>query len=85
MAQIAKVSQKVQLRSSGHKFYELLKNKMDFVFQMFPEVYKSWKVLEGNGLAHGSIIYLKYDVGEYLLIIVLIDFVLFSVNHLNYV
>ncbi|XP_022935319.1 kirola-like [Cucurbita moschata] len=62
MAQIAKVSQKVQLRSSGHKFYELLKNKMDFVFQMFPDVYKSWKVLEGNGLAHGSIIHLKYNV-----------------------
>ena len=84
MAQIAKVSQEVQLRSSAPKFYEFLKNKMDFVFQMFPEIYKSWKVVEGNGYAHGSVIQLKYNVGEYLFIIFLIDFVLFRVNQFQY-
>ncbi|XP_022935144.1 kirola-like isoform X1 [Cucurbita moschata] len=62
MAQIAKVSQEVELRSSAPKFYEFLKNKMDFVFQMFPEIYKSWKVVEGNGYAHGSVIQLKYNI-----------------------
>ncbi|CAK9317971.1 unnamed protein product [Citrullus colocynthis] len=65
MAQIAKISEQVQLKSSGHKFYEFFKNKMDYVFlQMFPEIYQSCKVVEGNGFSHGNIIHLKYNAGK---------------------
>ncbi|XP_038893753.1 kirola-like [Benincasa hispida] len=65
MAQIAKISKQVQLKSSGHKFYEFFKNNMDYIFvQMFPEIYQSGKVVEGNGFSHGSVIHLKYNAGK---------------------
>ncbi|XP_022982738.1 major latex protein 146-like [Cucurbita maxima] len=64
MAQIAKISQQVQLKCCGHKFYEFFKNKMECVFQMFPEICCSWKVLEGNEFSHVRVIHLKYVVGS---------------------
>lgn len=64
MAQNAKISRQVQLKCCGHKFYELFKNKMGCVFQMFPEICSSWKVLEGNEFAHVRVIHVKYVVGE---------------------
>ena len=64
MAQIAKISEQVQLKCSGHKFYDFFTNKMDSVIQMFPHIVTSYKILEGNGFAHGSVIHLKYNIGE---------------------
>ena len=64
MAQIAKISEQVHLKSSAHKVYDFLKNKMDFVIQMFPDIYKGCDVLEGNGFSHGSIVHLKYNLGS---------------------
>ncbi|KAE8650619.1 major latex protein 149 [Cucumis sativus] len=63
MAQIAKISEQVQLKCSGHKFYDFFTNKMDSVIQMFPHIVTSYKILEGNGFAHGSVIHLKYNIG----------------------
>ncbi|KAA0056082.1 hypothetical protein IC582_013657 [Cucumis melo] len=65
MAQICKISEQVNIKSSAHKYYQFFKNKMDYVLvQMFPEIYKSCKVVEGNGYSHGSIIHLKYNAGR---------------------
>ncbi|CAK9317969.1 unnamed protein product [Citrullus colocynthis] len=63
MAQIGKISEQVQLKSSGKKFYEFLKNKMDYFPQMFPGNLESYKLVEGNSLTHGSISVWKYDFG----------------------
>ncbi|KGN57826.1 kirola [Cucumis sativus] len=65
MAQICEISEQVNIKSSAHKFYQFFKNKMDYVFvQMFPEIYKSCKVVEGNGFSDGSIIHLKFNAGK---------------------
>ncbi|XP_022143420.1 uncharacterized protein LOC111013301 [Momordica charantia] len=63
MAQIAKISEQVQLKSCGHKFYEFLKNKMDYFPRMFPGNIESYKFAEGNSFTHGSISHWKYDIG----------------------
>ena len=64
MAQIAKISEQLQLKSSAHKFYDFFTNKMDSLIQMFPHIFTSYKILEGNGFAHASVIHIKYNIGE---------------------
>lgn len=63
MAQISKISEQLQLKCSGEKFYELFKNKMECFTQMFPKNIQLYKVVEGNGFAHGSVVDCKYDLG----------------------
>ncbi|XP_022948009.1 MLP-like protein 31 isoform X3 [Cucurbita moschata] len=64
MAQISNISKQLQLKCSGERFYELFKNKMDSITQMFPKKLLSYKIVEGNGFAHGSVVHWKYDFGD---------------------
>uniref|UniRef100_A0A0A0L759 Bet v I/Major latex protein domain-containing protein n=1 Tax=Cucumis sativus TaxID=3659 RepID=A0A0A0L759_CUCSA len=63
MAQIAKIAEKVQLKSSGEKFFEFFKNKMDYFPRMFAGNVESYKFVEGNSFTHGSVSIWKYDIG----------------------
>ncbi|XP_022948007.1 MLP-like protein 34 isoform X1 [Cucurbita moschata] len=62
MAQISNISKQLQLKCSGERFYELFKNKMDSITQMFPKKLLSYKIVEGNGFAHGSVVHWKYEL-----------------------
>ena len=64
MAQICSISEQVQLKTSGHKFYDFFLNKMDVLNRMFPQnISCSYEFVEGNGFTHGSVIHWKYDFG----------------------
>ncbi|XP_022143410.1 kirola-like [Momordica charantia] len=60
MAQIAKISEQVQLKSCGQKFYDHFANKMDRFAHLFPQNLKGYEFVEGNGFTHGSVMYWIY-------------------------
>ncbi|KAG6581205.1 hypothetical protein SDJN02_19810, partial [Cucurbita argyrosperma subsp. argyrosperma] len=63
MAQISNISHQLQLKCSGEQFYEFYRNKMDRLTQMFPKKLLGYKIVEGNGFAHGSVVHWKYELG----------------------
>ncbi|XP_022143318.1 LOW QUALITY PROTEIN: major latex protein 149-like [Momordica charantia] len=64
MAQISIISEQVQLKCSGLKFYETYIKKIGSLHQMFPENLKSYEIVEGNGFTNGIISHWKYDFGS---------------------
>lgn len=63
MAQIAEISEQVQLKCCGKKFYDFFENKMDHLPRLFPQYFESYKLVEGNSLTHGGVSIWKNNFG----------------------
>ncbi|OWM62920.1 hypothetical protein CDL15_Pgr020214 [Punica granatum] len=61
---MAVVSGQVEIMSPADMFYGFLKDKLPQLPQLFPGIYKSFKILEGNEIRDGSVIWIEYEHGS---------------------
>ena len=64
MAFTGKLETEEEIKSSAEKFWGAIKDNTDLLGKIFPEVFKSIQVAEGDGKSVGSIRHIKYAEGE---------------------
>ncbi|KZV42263.1 MLP-like protein 423 [Dorcoceras hygrometricum] len=64
MAQLVKVDSEAQIKSTPAKFYNLLKNDMTRLVDMFPGKFESAQLLEGTDGCVGNVKLFKFNLGE---------------------
>ncbi|KAJ8641223.1 hypothetical protein MRB53_017917 [Persea americana] len=60
MAFTGKLETEEEIKSSAEKFWGAIKDNTDLLGKIFPEVFKSIQVAEGDGKSVGSIRHIKY-------------------------
>lgn len=65
MAQIAKTEAKVEITSPPEKVYDFFKNNLNNFVHLFPQVFKSAKLIEGEEGQVGNVKVLEYVLGKY--------------------
>ncbi len=62
--QIDSIVAKVELKSPIEKFYGFFRNHLGDLINLFPELYQSIHLVEGEHLSAGSVILFKYHLGH---------------------
>lgn len=66
MAQIAKTEAKVEITSPPAKVYDFFKNSLNNFVQLFPQVFKSSQLVEGEEGQVGNVKLIEYVLGKYI-------------------
>ncbi|KAK6128545.1 hypothetical protein DH2020_037689 [Rehmannia glutinosa] len=64
MAQIAKIEAKEDIKCSSAKFYDFLKYDINKFTNMFPQIFKSAQLVEGEEGQAGNVKFFEYVIGK---------------------
>lgn len=85
MAQIAKIEAKAEISSPPAKVYDFFKNNINDIVNVFPQVFKSAELIEGEEGRDGNVKKFEYVLGQYLITTKLRNDSMFSLLRIIYV